>query len=116
MSSKGGIIKKLHRKCMEENFYILYVFAKHKILPEIKRIYCCGDNAREGHVCILGENSWVDFSFWKILEEIYFNILSQLARERFLEYFRDKDEIDSAIPTTYSLAEGGWFDQLKIKT
>lgn len=72
---------------MEENFC---EFAKHKILPEIKRIYCCGDNAGEAHVCMLDENSWVDFSFAKILEEIDFNLLSQLARERLLEHFREK--------------------------
>ena len=97
---------------MEEN---LYVFAKHKILPEIKRIYCCGDNAGEAYVCMLDENSWVDFLFGKILEEIDYNLLSQLARERLLEHFREKDEVDSAIPTYYSLADGGWFDQLKPK-
>ena len=60
-TSKGYIIKKLHRKYMEENFY---VFAKHKILPEIKRIYFCGDNAGEGHVCMLDENRLI-FHFGK---------------------------------------------------
>ena len=86
-TSIGYIIKKLHQKYMEENFC---EFAKHKILPEIKRIYCCGDNAGEAHVCMLDENSWVDFSFAKILEEIDFNLLLQLARERLLEHFREK--------------------------
>ena len=102
--SKGDIIKKHYRKHMEEN---VYVFAKHKILPEIKRIYCCGDNAREAHVCILDENSWVDFSFGKILEETGFNLSLQLAREWLLEHFRKKNEVDSAISTSDSFAEGG---------
>ena len=42
---------------MKENSCL---FAKHKMLPQIKKIYCRWNNPGEEHVCLLNEKSWID--------------------------------------------------------
>ena len=62
---------------MEET---ICVFAIHNTVPEVKKFFCCGYETKEEHEFMLGDCSWVDFCFKKIVNEVDFNFITHLLR------------------------------------
>ena len=112
LSSRQLVIRKPYRKYMEE---AICVFAVHNTLPEIKKFFCCGYETKEEHECMLRDCRWVDFCFKKIVNEVDLNFTTHLSRERLLEHFREKREVDIALRNYDFYMKEGWLNEMKTK-
>ena len=112
LNSRHLVIRKLYHKYMEES---ICVFAVHKTLPEVKKFFCCGSETKEEHECMLGDCRCVDFCFKTIVNEVDFNFITHLSRERLLAHFREKREVDIALRKYDFCMKEEWLNEMKKK-
>ena len=112
LNSRQLVIRKFYRKYMEE---AICVFSVHNTPPVVKKFFCCGYETKQEHECMLGDCRWVDFCFKKILNEVDFNFMTHLSRERLLERCPEKREVDIVLRNYDFYMKEGWLNEMKTK-
>ena len=90
-------------------------FACLQHIKHYQKFFCCVYETKEEHEYMLGDCSWVYFCFKKIMNEVDFNFITHLLRERLLEHFREKDEVDITLRNYDFYMKEGYLNEMKKK-